>query len=143
MKFLLFYLCLAVIPFSLGKTFEAYAWSVSQAETRGNPLEVGGFGERTQYQFMEFVWVDYSNVPFKEAAGNPKEVERVFRVYTRDNARMLERNGITPTVYNLYLAHNAGIGRVIERRAPSVSHERAERVQALYKLRFVELSRKK
>jgi hypothetical protein len=124
------------LAFAFGCLFsEARAttrWETLEAihcvENPRNRQTPGPCGELGAYQFRADTWRMYTRRPFSEALDRRRSDEVAVRHYDWLKAS-LERNGLEASVYNIALAWNAGIGAVVNGRAPSVSHEYATRVQ--------------
>ena len=111
--------------------------AIAQAETGTINLaractKVGAAGERSAWQFKRTTWRLYTTVPFERASADPFLAHLVARLHLRYLRMCLESVNITPNVFNLAQAWNAGPGPVIKTRAPSSTYDYAKRVNALY-----------
>jgi len=88
----------------------------------------GPCGELGAYQFRQDTWRMYSHRAFNEALDRRYSDEVAVRHYDWLKAT-LERNGLEASIYNIALAWNAGIGAVVNGRAPASSRDYATRVE--------------
>ena len=109
-----------------------YAESIALIETNNDPSAVGRCGERSRYQFMDFVWKEYSNEPFETASTNPREANRVFVEHVKWSIRALKILEKDVTIYNLALLHNAGFGNIRRSTVQERHRDYAKRVKAIY-----------
>jgi hypothetical protein len=86
-------------------------WSISMRETGGKCWSIGSSGERSQYQFLQSTWEQYSRVPFQRISDQNQqiEVERVARVYLRSITDRLTQEGLPVTVRNIALKWTGGL----------------------------------
>ena len=119
------------------QTFASAA--VSRAETLQsihwveNPRESsrpGPFGELGAYQFRKGTWSMHTSRPFSEALDR-RASDEVAILHYEWLKRSLIKAKVEPSVYNIALAWNAGMGAVVRGRAPSASHDYARRVKNL------------
>jgi hypothetical protein len=99
--------------------------SVENPYNRSSP---GPCGELGAYQFRLDTWRMHSQRPFREALDRRRSDEVAVRHYDWLKAA-LESKGLEPSVYNIALAWNAGLGAVMSGRVPAVSRDYAARVE--------------
>lgn len=109
-----------------------YAEAIAMVETANDPTAIGRDGERSRYQFMNFVWKEYSNEPFETASTNAREANRVFMEHVKWSVRALKVLDQDVTVYNLALLHNAGFGNIQRSTVQERHRNYAKRVTSLY-----------
>lgn len=95
----------------------------------------GQAGERGAYGIRAATWAQHmGDKPFAMA-----RQERWGRECARRHVAWLQRElaraGAHPSVFNLALAYNAGLGRALSGRAPERAYDYARRVENLYRTR--------
>jgi hypothetical protein len=97
---------------------------------------VGAAGERGDLQFLPEVWAMYSAKPFAWAHGSRPEMRReqarVARVHVAWILARLPGLRMGDSVWSVALMHNAGYGRVRDRRWLPRQRDFAERVTNVY-----------
>lgn len=99
-----------------GIDYNSYLPSIRAAESGGNDRAKNPLSTATgRYQFLSSTWNDlvrrYPNSGLSfEGRTNPQEQEVAIRLFTAENARYLQRNGISLDNGTLYAAHFLGAG---------------------------------
>jgi hypothetical protein len=106
---------------------EATLEAIHQVENPRDLKRAGPAGELGAYQFRRETWQMYTTRPFFEALDRQASDEVAARHFEWLR-RGLVRGGCEPTIYNIALAWNAGLGAVLHQRAPARSRFYAERV---------------
>ena len=101
--------------------------AIHQVENPRDLQRAGPAGELGAYQFRRATWQMHTARPFDEALDRQASDEVAARHFEWLR-RGLVRGGCEPTIYNIALAWNAGLGAVLRQRAPARSHFYAERV---------------
>lgn len=72
--------------------------AIGAVQTRNEPAAIGGAGERSEWQLMEYVWREHIAVPFEWATILPELAERVAREHLEKIVARLARAGraVTP-----------------------------------------------
>jgi hypothetical protein len=104
-------------------TLQAINW----VENPHNSTRVGPRGELGPYQFRPSTWRMHTRKPFALAVQRQTADEVAVQHYEWLK-RGLESNGIDATPYNIALAWNAGLDRVVNGRAPASAQEYASQV---------------
>ena len=104
-------------------TLQAINW----VENPHNSTRVGPRGELGPYQFRPSTWRMHTRKPFALAVQRQTADEVAVQHYEWLK-RGLESNGIDATPYNIALAWNAGLERVVNGRAPASAQEYASQV---------------
>ena len=104
--------------------------AIAEVETRGNPRRVGRLGERGMYQFRRETWRQHTAEDFRRAH-HPEISTTVARRHYDWILRELRNRGHEGTPYEVALAWNAGLSRVLTGKVPSRSRLYAERVANL------------
>jgi hypothetical protein len=104
--------------------------AIAEVETRSNPRRVGQLGERGMYQFRRETWRQHTAEDFRRAH-HPEISTTVARRHYDWITRELRHRGYEGTPYEVALAWNAGLHRVLSGRVPSRSRHYAERVANL------------
>jgi hypothetical protein len=91
--------------------------AISLVESGGNPRAVGQAGELGRFQLTPAVVASVGGYGEHEAE---REVRRIIAA--------LERMGVDPQPFNIYLAYNAGLGAVRRGEVPVVTYQRAVRL---------------
>ena len=107
-------------------TLQAINW----VENPHNSTRVGPRGELGPYQFRPSTWRMHTRKPFALAVQRQAADEVAVQHYEWLR-RGLESNGIDATPYNIALAWNAGLDRVVNGRAPVTAQEYASQVSHL------------
>ncbi len=105
---------------------EPFFKKLGEIESGNNYGASNKYGYTGKYQFsrktaqpyltkLGVTWEDYKN--------SPQIQEQVVRMFTEDNKRQLENAGITPTDFNLWLAHNQGVGGTKQILSGNISPE--------------------
>ena len=106
--------------------------SIAQAESNNRPGAVGASGERSEYQFLQETWEQYSSVPFYKIGdpGQHEEVQRVAKKHLKTiELSLLERKWeVNP--YNIALMWNGGTGRKTYLRCHADYAKKVERFYA-------------
>jgi hypothetical protein len=105
------------------ETLRAINW----VENPTNHTRMGRFGELGPYQFRPATWRMHTRKPFQLAIQREAADEVAVIHYEWIKTR-LEAAGVDANAFNIAMAWNTGVENVINRRAPSVSHNYAERV---------------
>ena len=125
-------LCALFGLLAVGEAHGATRWETLEAihnvENPHDRQAPGPKGELGPYQFRLETWRMYSHRPFSAALERDASDAVAVRHYEWLRTA-LERNGFEPSVYNIALAWNAGIGAVTNGRAPRVSRDYAARVE--------------
>lgn len=128
------FLLLAALAIGGGAAFASERWETLQAinwvENPHNSTRVGPRGELGPYQFRPSTWRMHTNKPFALAVERQAADEVAVRHYEWLK-RGLKSNGIDATPYNIALAWNAGLDRVVNGRAPASAQEYASQVSNL------------
>lgn len=95
--------------------------AVALVESGGNPHAIGERGERGAFQMMPQVVAECGGYNERAALVQMKRIEAA-----------LIHAGVDPQPYNLALAWNAGIGRVLRGGAPERAYGYARRVEAVF-----------
>jgi soluble lytic murein transglycosylase-like protein len=115
---------------SRGDPDRTLLWAIREVETGNNPRAIGRLGERGAYQFRRHTWQQIAEGrPFHLA--HTAEADTVARRFLRRLEDGLASAGLAPTAYNLALAWNAGLGRVVSGNIPRASIDYAARVSRL------------
>jgi hypothetical protein len=127
-------LLLAALAIGGGAAFASERWETLQAinwvENPRNSTKVGPRGELGPYQFRPATWRMHTKKPFALAVERQAADDVAVRHYEWLK-RGLESNGIDATPYNIALAWNAGLDRVVNGRAPAAAYEYASQVNNL------------
>jgi hypothetical protein len=108
------------------ETLRAINW----VENPTNQTAVGRFGELGPYQFRPGTWRMHTDKPFRQAVQRAVADEIAIKHYEWIK-RTLEQRGVEASVFNIAMSWNCGVEAVLSGRAPSVSHNYAERVTNL------------
>lgn len=108
------------------ETLRAINW----VENPTNQTRIGRFGELGPYQFRQATWRMHTDKPFRMATERQAADEVAVKHYEWIR-RSFEQAGVDPSVFNIAMAWNCGVGAVISGRAPTVSFNYAERVNNL------------
>ena len=105
------------------ETLRAINW----VENPTNHTRMGRFGELGPYQFRPATWRMHTRKPFQMAIqrGAADEVAVIHYEWIKSR---LEAAGVEASTFNIAMSWNTGVDNVINRHAPSVSHNYAERV---------------
>lgn len=101
---------------ALSGVSDDYLAAIRQSESSGNDSAQNPLSTATgRYQFIESTWNDLMRRHpdlglTADGRFDPEQQERAIRVFTRENAEILQRNGISLTNGNLYAAHFLGGG---------------------------------
>ena len=127
-------LLLVALAIGGGAAFASERWETLQAinwvENPRNSTRVGPRGELGPYQFRPSTWRMHTKKPFALAVERQAADDVAVRHYEWLK-RGLESNGIEATPYNIALAWNAGLDRVVNGRAPAAAYEYASQVNNL------------
>jgi len=127
-------LLLVALAIGGGAAFASERWETLQAinwvENPRNSTRVGPRGELGPYQFRPSTWRMHTKKPFALAVERQAADDVAVRHYEWLK-RGLEGNGIEATPYNIALAWNAGLDRVVNGRAPAAAYEYASQVNNL------------
>jgi hypothetical protein len=104
--------------------------AIAAVESNGDPTLVGRMGERGLYQFRRTTWRQHTEEDFRRAH-HPEISATVARRHYDWICEALRARGYQATPYEVALAWNAGLSRVLSGRAPSRSHHYAQRVANL------------
>ena len=104
--------------------------AIAQVESRGNPACVGRMGERGLYQFRRSTWRQHTREDFRRAH-HPEISTLVAMRHYEWIVRSLRAHGRPGTPYEVALAWNAGLSRVLSGKIPSGSRHYAQRVANL------------
>ena len=127
------YVMLLLMALAIGGSdvFASERWATLQAinwvENPHNSTRVGPRGELGPYQFRPSTWRMHTRKPFALAVQRQAADEVAVRHYEWLK-RGLESSGIDATPYNIALAWNAGLDRVVNGRAPATAQEYASQV---------------
>lgn len=99
----------------------------------GVPARPGPFGETGRWQLTDDVRHDRGAE--LRARGEAITDEAIAREQVRWLARQLVAHGIDPSPFNVALAWNAGLTRVLEAKAPERAYRFARKVERLTKER--------
>jgi hypothetical protein len=114
----------AAEPMSRWATLEA----IHRLENPRNLTRPGPYGELGAYQFRAATWRMHTTEPFHRALDR-EAADRVAVKHYEWLKRGLERAGVPATAYNIALAWNGGLSATINRRAPRVAHDYAQRAE--------------
>lgn len=104
--------------------------AIAEVESRGNPACVGRLGERGLYQFRRDTWRQHTRENFARAH-HPAISTTVAHRHYDWIARELRKRGFEGSPYEIALAWNAGLQRVLAGRASASAHHYAQRVANL------------
>jgi hypothetical protein len=97
---------------------------------------IGAAGEQGELQFLPVVWRMYSPRPVSWATGSAVEMRaeqrRVAQAHVAWICARLARLGLEESAWSVALVHNAGYGRVRDRRVLPRQRDFAERVANIY-----------
>ena len=110
-------------------TLQAINW----VENPLNSPQAGPFGELGPYQFRKSTWRSYTKRPFTQALDRQSSDEVAVQHYEWIR-RGLRGAGIEPIPFNIALAWNAGLERVLQGRAPDAAYDYASRVRGLVEM---------
>ena len=125
---------LAAVLVGRGQAQASERWETLQAinwvENPYNSAKAGPGGELGPYQFRPATWRMYTRKPFALAVERQHSDDVAVRHYEWIK-RSLLNSGITPTPFYIALAWNAGIGQVVNGRAPASAYQYASQVNNL------------
>jgi hypothetical protein len=101
--------------------------AIAEVESRGDPASVGRMGERGLYQFRRATWRQHTRESFSRAH-HPAISTAVAQRHYDWIVRELRHHGYEGSAYEIALAWNAGLSRVLSGRVSSRSHHYAQRV---------------
>lgn len=101
--------------------------AIANVESQGNPRRVGRLGERGLYQFRRATWRQHTRENFSRAH-HPEIATTVAHRHYNWIVRELRANGFEGSPYEVALAWNAGLSRVLAGKVSSASHNYAQRV---------------
>ena len=117
-----------------GPVLASERWETLQAinwvENPFNSPKAGPGGELGPYQFRPATWRMYTRKPFALAVERQHSDDVAVRHYEWIKHSLLN-SGINPTPFYIALAWNAGIGQVVNGRAPASAYEYASQVNNL------------
>ncbi len=117
-----------------GSVLASERWETLQAinwvENPYNSPKAGPGGELGPYQFRPATWRMYTRKPFALAVERQHSDDVAVRHYEWIK-RSLLNSGINPTPFYIALAWNAGIGQVVDGRAPASAYKYASQVNNL------------
>lgn len=111
---------------------KAFLFSISEVETGHKFWKTGRNGEKSQYQFMSYVWYKYTKVPFYYAS-NRKYQETVNDVAQKHLDQIksdIKRRNLEINPYNCALVWNGGLGALNKPKKRTIDYGR--RVENLY-----------
>jgi hypothetical protein len=125
-------IALAVLTMSAGaQASEPTRWETLHAihtvENPHNSRRPGPRGELGAYQFRSDTWKMYSRLHFSHALDRSRSDEVAVRHYEWIREGLI-RAGMDASAYNIALAWNAGLSRVVKGNASAASRNYAERV---------------
>lgn len=127
----------AIIFATAGGVVASDRWETLQAinwvENPRNSPRPGPGGELGPYQFRQSTWRSYTQRPFAMALERRCSDDVAVSHYEWIK-RGLEGAGIEPIPYNIALAWNAGLDRVVKGRAPASAGDYATRVTNLVEM---------
>lgn len=127
-------LVLVTVLLGRGRALASERWETLQAinwvENPSNSPKAGPGGELGPYQFRPATWRMYTRKPFALALQRQHSDDVAVRHYEWIK-RSLQSSGIEPTPFFIALAWNAGIGQVINGRAPASAYQYASQVNNL------------
>lgn len=133
-RLLLFAVGLCALPLARAVDVERVVAAIATVENSAG--RVGAAGERGVLQFLPSVWRMYSARPLSWASGSAPEMRieqaRVARVHVDWIRARLAGLGLADSAWSVALVHNAGYGRVRERRVLPRHRDFAERVSNVY-----------
>ena len=128
----LFVALVAAFGFATAEAQAATRWetlhAIHMVENPSNSPKPGPFGELGAYQFRSSTWEMYTKRPFSQAIDRSVSDEVAVQHYEWLKSALV-RAGMEPSVYNIAMAWNAGIGSVIRGTVPSVARNYASRVE--------------
>ncbi len=101
--------------------------AIHRVENPHNLTTPGPRGELGAYQFRQETWRHYTSAPFNNALDRQASDAVALKHYDWIRTGLINQ-GIDPSVYNIALAWNAGIGAVARGTAPAVARDYASRV---------------
>lgn len=118
--------CSRILASERWETLQAINW----VENPSNSPKAGPGGELGPYQFRPATWRMYTRKPFALALERQHSDDVAVRHYEWIK-RSLQSSGFEPTPFFIALAWNAGIGQVINGRAPASAYQYASQVNNL------------
>jgi hypothetical protein len=118
--------CIRILASERWETLQAINW----VENPSNSSRAGPGGELGPYQFRPATWHMYTRKPFTLALQRQHSDDVAVRHYEWIK-RSLKSSGIEPTPFYIALAWNAGLGQVVNGRAPASAYEYASQVNNL------------
>jgi hypothetical protein len=132
-RLLTFFLGTALLGF-LPRAVAANRWETLRAinlvENPTNQTRVGPRGELGPYQFRASTWRMHTGKPFSMATDRATADEVAISHYEWIKRGLVEA-GIDPNPYNIAMAWNCGLGRVVAGHVPAGSYRYAEQVTNL------------
>jgi hypothetical protein len=117
-----------------GPVLASERWETLQAinwvENPYNSPKAGPGGELGPYQFRPATWRMYTRKPFALAVERQHSDDVAVRHYEWIKRSLLS-SGIDPTPFYIALAWNAGLGQVVNGRAPASAYQYASQVNNL------------
>ena len=127
-------LALVAVMLGCARIFASERWETLQAinwvENPSNSAKTGPGGELGPYQFKPATWRMYTQKPFALAVQRQHSDDVAVRHYEWIK-RSLQSSGIEPTPFYIALAWNAGLGKVVNGRAPASAYQYASQVNNL------------
>lgn len=118
--------CSRILASERWETLQAINW----VENPSNSPKAGPGGELGPYQFRPATWRMYTRKPFALALERQHSDDIAVRHYEWIKRSLLS-SGFEPTPFFIALAWNAGIGQVINGRAPASAYQYASQVNNL------------
>jgi len=86
--------------------------TIAQIESNNDYRKIGSHGERSQFQFKQRTWNDYSSAPLHSASSKngQAEVRRVASLHYDRIVKFLQSRNYPLTITNLATCWNVGMG---------------------------------